>query len=63
MSFDPDALRALRHDVRAPLVLIDGFARLLAADQPVGDAERRDYAERIRAAAREVTAVVERTVG
>ena len=53
-----DALRRLRHDVRSPLVVIGGFAGLLASDRPIEPAQRRDYAERIRRAAKELDQLV-----
>lgn len=55
---DGEALRKLRHDLRSPLVVIDGFAQLLAGDRPVSDAERRDYAERILRASAELEALM-----
>jgi signal transduction histidine kinase len=57
-----DALHALRHDLRAPLVLIDGFAQLLAEDRELDDALRRQCAERIRAAAAELRSLVDAAV-
>jgi signal transduction histidine kinase len=59
---DDDALRALRHDLRSPLVVIAGFAQVLAGDGPVDDAERRDYAERILRASEDLTAMVDRAL-
>jgi signal transduction histidine kinase len=49
-----DARRRLRHDLRTPLTIVAGFAEVLAADRPIADADRRDYAARIQAAAREI---------
>ncbi len=49
-----DALRRLRHDLRNPLTVVAGFAEVLAADRPLSDAVRRDYASRIQAAAEEL---------
>jgi signal transduction histidine kinase len=60
---DEEALRDLRHDLRSPLVVIDGFAQLLAGDRPVSDAERRDYAERILRAAAELERLMTRVLG
>jgi signal transduction histidine kinase len=51
---DDDELRRLRHDLRAPLTLAIGFAELLAADRPLPDEKRREYAERVLAATREL---------
>jgi signal transduction histidine kinase len=59
----PDPLRTLRHDLRSPLVLIDGFAQLLASDRELDDQLRRDFAERIRAAARDLQVLVDRAAG
>jgi signal transduction histidine kinase len=49
-----DARRRLRHDLRNPLTVVAGFAEVLAADRPLTDAVRRDYASRIQAAAEEL---------
>ena len=60
---EADRLRTLRHDLRSPLVLIDGFAQLLAADRELDDDLRRQCAERIRAAAAELRALVDAAAG
>jgi signal transduction histidine kinase len=49
-----DRQRRLRHDLRTPLTIVTGFAEVLAADRPISDAERREFAERIQAAAVEI---------
>jgi signal transduction histidine kinase len=46
--------RRLRHDLRTPLTIVSGFAEVLAADRPVSDDQRREYASRIQAAAAEI---------
>jgi len=51
---EPEALRKLGHDLRSPLVVIAGFAQLLSGDRNFTDDERRDYAERILRASREL---------
>ena len=56
-------LDTLRHDVRSSLVVIGGFAQLLAGEREITDADRRDYAERILRAAEELSAVIDRTLG
>jgi signal transduction histidine kinase len=48
---DREELRHLRHDVRSPLMVISGFARLLAGDDGITEEQRRDYAQRIERAA------------
>ncbi len=52
-------VRQLRHDVRTPLTIVTGFAEILAGDRPVSDEDRRDYAQRIHAAADELRALVD----
>jgi signal transduction histidine kinase len=56
---DDDARRRLRHDLRTPLTIVVGFAEVLAADKPMTDAARRDYASRIQAAAEELRAMLD----
>ena len=51
--------RRLRHDLRTPLTIIVGFSEVLAADKPIADAARRDYAQRIQAAAEELRAMLD----
>jgi signal transduction histidine kinase len=46
--------RQLRHDLRTPLTIVTGFSEVLAADRPISDDARRDYAARIHAAAIEL---------
>jgi signal transduction histidine kinase len=60
VSGDDDAeLQRLRHDLRQPLVLIAGFAQLLASDVPIDDATRQEYARRIVAAGEELQQLLE----
>jgi signal transduction histidine kinase len=56
---DDDARRRLRHDLRTPLTIVVGFAEVLAADKPMTDAARRDYASRIQAAAEELRTMLD----
>jgi signal transduction histidine kinase len=51
--------RRLRHDFRTPLTVVTGFAEVLAADRPLSDAARRDYATRIQAAAEEIRTMLD----
>jgi signal transduction histidine kinase len=51
--------RRLRHDLRTPLTVVTGFAEVLAADRPLSDAVRRDYATRIQAAAEELRTMLD----
>jgi signal transduction histidine kinase len=51
--------RRLRHDLRTPLTIIAGFAEVLAGDRAISDADRRDYAARIQAAAAEIRALLD----
>ena len=56
----PDAeLHRLRHDFRAPLTIVTGFAEVLAAERPISEVDRRDYAARIQAAADEIGAMLD----
>jgi signal transduction histidine kinase len=56
-----DALRALVHDLRAPLTVVEGFSDLLA--RRVGElaaTERDEYLGRIAEAAREMRELLDR---
>jgi K+-sensing histidine kinase KdpD len=58
---DADALRALVHDLRTPLTLVEGFSDLLVRRGAELTPEQRDeYAQRIADAARELRALVDR---
>ena len=61
ITLDHDALRQLRHDLRSPLLVITGFAQLLEGD--VSDHDRRQYADRIQAAAEELRKLLEDAIG
>jgi signal transduction histidine kinase len=63
MPLSDEDLHKLRHDLRSPLVVIGGFAQILAGDREVSDADRRDYAERIKAAADDLSSMVDRALG
>jgi len=52
--------RQLRHDLRTPLTIVSGFAEVLAGDRVISDADRREYAARIHAAAIEIGDLVEK---
>jgi K+-sensing histidine kinase KdpD len=53
-------MRALVHDLRTPLTLVEGFAELLARrGDELGAAERAEHLERIAAAAREMRALLD----
>jgi signal transduction histidine kinase len=54
-----DERRRLRHDVRTPLTIVTGFSEVLAADRPISDETRRDYAARIHAAAQELYEMID----
>jgi signal transduction histidine kinase len=57
---DPDeARRRLRHDLRTPLTIVSGFAEVLAGDREISDADRREYAARIKTAADEIRALID----
>jgi signal transduction histidine kinase len=51
--------RRLRHDLRTPLTIVSGFAEVLAAERPISDEDRREYAGRIHAAAIEIGELVD----
>jgi signal transduction histidine kinase len=54
-----DRRRRLRHDLRTPLTIVSGFAEVLAGDRAISDADRREYASRIQAAAVEISDIVD----
>ena len=54
-----DRRRRIRHDLRTPLTIVSGFAEVLAAERPISDADRREYASRIHAAALEIGELVD----
>ena len=61
MSMAGDELRTLVHDLRTPLTIVEGFSDLLVRrGAELDDAEREEYVQRIRAAARELRALVDR---
>jgi signal transduction histidine kinase len=51
--------RRLRHDLRTPLAIVTGFAEILAADRQISDADRREYAAHIQAAAEQIAALLD----
>jgi signal transduction histidine kinase len=51
--------RRLRHDLRTPLTIVTGFAEVLAADRPITDQDRRDFAARIQDAATEIRTLID----
>ena len=63
LELPDDERRRLRHDLRTPLTIVSGFAEVLAADKPVADEDRRDYARRIADAAAEIRAAIDDLLG
>ena len=59
MSDEDARRRRLRHDLRTPLTIVSGFAEVLAGDRVISDADRREYAARIQAAAAEIGELVD----
>ena len=59
MTGEDERRRRLRHDLRTPLTIVSGFAEVLAADRVISDADRREYATRIQAAAVEIGELVD----
>jgi signal transduction histidine kinase len=49
----------LRHDLRTPLAIIMGFGELLAAERPLDDEVRRDYARRVVEAGEELRRLID----
>jgi signal transduction histidine kinase len=62
-TLDHAELRRLRHDLRSPLLVIGGFAQLLAGDRDLSDEDRRLYADRIQAAAEELKTLLDDALG
>ena len=62
-GLDDEALRRLRHDIRSPLVVISGFAQLLAGDRELSKDDRRSYASRIEKAAQDLQQLIDDVVG
>jgi signal transduction histidine kinase len=56
---DADELSRLRHDLRAPLTVVIGFAEIMAGERPISDEQRRDYSERVLNAAFEIRALID----
>jgi two-component system, OmpR family, phosphate regulon sensor histidine kinase PhoR len=56
---DDESRRRLRHDLRTPLTIVTGFAEVLASDKPITDESRREYAQRIHAAAAELRTMLD----
>ena len=54
LVLDPETRRRLRHDLRTPLTIVAGFAEVLAADRPISDADRQEFAKRIQDAAADI---------
>jgi signal transduction histidine kinase len=57
-----EARRRLRHDLRTPLTIVTGFAEVLAADRPISDQDRRDFAKRIQDAATEIRELIDQVL-
>jgi K+-sensing histidine kinase KdpD len=56
-----EELRALVHDLRTPLTIVEGFSDLLVRrGEDLAAAERADYAQRIATAARELRELLDR---
>jgi signal transduction histidine kinase len=62
LVLDAETRRRLRHDLRTPLTIVAGFAEVLAADRPMSDADRRDFASRIVHAAGEIRDLIDRAL-
>ena len=59
MTSEDERRRRLRHDLRTPLTIVSGFAEVLAAEREISEADRREYASRIQAAAVEIGELVD----
>jgi signal transduction histidine kinase len=63
LVLDAATLRRARHDLSSPLTIIIGFAEALAAERPVTEAERREFASRIASAAVELRGRLDELLG
>lgn len=59
LVLDPEARRRLRHDLRTPLTIVAGFAEVLAGEREISEADRREFAQRIQAAAAEIRTLID----
>jgi signal transduction histidine kinase len=59
LVLDAESRRRLRHALRTPLTIVAGFAEVLAADRPISDQDRRDFAARIQDAAVEIRLLID----
>lgn len=57
-----EELRHLRHDLRSPLMVIAGFARLLTSPE-LSDEKRIDFAGRIENAVAELRKIIDDAIG
>jgi signal transduction histidine kinase len=57
-----ESRRRLRHDLRTPLTIVTGFAEVLAADRPISDQDRRDFAKRIQDAATDIRELIDKVL-
>jgi signal transduction histidine kinase len=62
-TFEEEELRTLRHDVRSPLMVISGFARMLGGDRDLSDEDRREFALRIEQAAEDLRQKLDDALG
>jgi signal transduction histidine kinase len=62
LVLDAETRRRLRHDLRTPLTIVAGFAEVMAADRPMTDADRREFATRIINAAGEIRDLIDRAL-
>ena len=62
LVLDAETRRRLRHDLRTPLTIVAGFAEVLAADRPITEEDRRDFAARIVNAAGEIRDLIDRVL-
>jgi signal transduction histidine kinase len=62
LVLDAESRRRLQHDLRTPLTIVAGFAEVLAADRPISDEDRRDFATRIVNAAGEIRDLIDQAL-